>query len=663
MIGDWLFRRRDRLAPEGHHIPRSGLFDLEYYSERSGARFASRRAAITHFLAAPNACDPHPLFSMHWYRQAYPDAAGMNPLAHFLRHGAQAARSPSAYFDTRFYLDTYPDVAAARVNALSHYLGRGAAEGRDPSDWFSTSDYLAAHTDVAAAGVNPLVHFARYGEAEGRKLSDRTFKLDARYGMPESDFARWRARAVGRRLQSRLSSCLRELVVVPSGAVPVGEAFWAGLREVTATLGIRLSSSSIGDVARLAESVTPSCLVLFIESGDRLDRAGLGALLASYPEEADLVVFDMFYRHDGSVYPVLQPGANPQYIRSANSVFSRFAVHGRLLRQIAGEGACDAHVLLLAALDRLEADAQFGGLHHVAAPILETPSLEAAIRERRRQAVPAAADDAARTSNSETVSVIVCTKGNGIRLDQLLAHLTTSCVAVRQVLVVLDETTEALAEQTLQRWASHPSIAVIRPSQPFDLSDQRNVAAAKATCALLLFLDEDVAGADAVWLDRLIEAVAEPGVGLVGPRLLSPNEYVQDAGMYLGSHGTAGHIELAGDDYLFMATSSRDVSCVTGAALLIRRSIFEDLGGFDAQLGTADQDIDLCLRVRGLGYRILFVPGATLQSQDSRRVTEPRPDERTYFLRLYEDGRPGKDPFHNAAYDVDDESLHSLVRR
>ena len=660
MIGARLFQRRDRLTPEGHEIADSGLFDLGYYSERSGARFTSLRAAINHFLAAASACDPHPLFSMYWYRKEYPDAAGFNPFVHFLRHGAQAGKSPSAYFDPRFYLDTYPDVVAARVNALSHYLDCGAGEGRDPSAWFSTSDYLAAHADVAAAGLNPLVHFARYGEAEGRKLSDRTFKLDARYGMPEPDFARWRTRAVGRRRKSRPPSCLRQLVVVPSGATPVDEAFWVGLREATAALGISLMSSPIGDVARLAERVTPASLVLFIESGDRLDRAGHDALLASCPEEADLVVFDMFYRHDGSVYPVLQPGANPQYIRSANSVFSRFAVRGRLLRQIVGGDARDARAVFLAALDRLEAGAQFGGLHHVAAPILETPSLEATIRERRQQLALAAAD-AARKSSGESVSVILSAKGNGARLDRLLAHLTTSCVAVTEILVLV-ETTDPIAEQTLQRWDSHRSVVVIRPTYPFNSSDQRNVAGAKASGTLLLFLSDDVIGDDAVWLDRLIEAMAEPGVGLVGPRLLRPDKPVQDAGLYLGFHGTAGHIELAEDDYLFMATSSRDVSCVAGTALLMRRSIFEDLGGFDAQLGAPDQDIDLCQRVRGLDHRILFVPAATLHSQASIRVTEPGDGERTYFQHLYEDGRLGKDRFHNAAYDVNDESLHSLVK-
>jgi hypothetical protein len=72
-------------------------------------------------------------------------------------------------FEAAWYLVTYPDVAAAGVNPLEHYLRHGAAEGRDPGPLFSTRWYLEAYPDVAAAGVNPLEHYLRRGAAEGRR--------------------------------------------------------------------------------------------------------------------------------------------------------------------------------------------------------------------------------------------------------------------------------------------------------------------------------------------------------------------------------------------------------------------------------------------------------------------------------------------------------------
>ena len=77
----------------------------------------------------------------------------------------------SGVFDQVWYLNNNPDVAAAGINPIRHYLSHGAREGRNPSPEFSTHDYLIHNPDVAAAGINPLVHFVLYGVAEGRDRS------------------------------------------------------------------------------------------------------------------------------------------------------------------------------------------------------------------------------------------------------------------------------------------------------------------------------------------------------------------------------------------------------------------------------------------------------------------------------------------------------------
>lgn len=83
----------------------------------------------------------------------------------------------SDWFDTAWYLKTYPDVAEAGVDPLMHYLRYGAAEGRDPGPQFDTKWYLAINTDVQAASVNPLVHYLRYGQQEGRQFIARDENL------------------------------------------------------------------------------------------------------------------------------------------------------------------------------------------------------------------------------------------------------------------------------------------------------------------------------------------------------------------------------------------------------------------------------------------------------------------------------------------------------
>src|SRR5699024_2363401 len=74
----------------------------------------------------------------------------------------------SKYFDETWYCEQYPDVARLGVDPVEHYLRHGAMMGLDPSKEFSTRRYLEIYSDVAKSGFNPLVHYLVHGESEGR---------------------------------------------------------------------------------------------------------------------------------------------------------------------------------------------------------------------------------------------------------------------------------------------------------------------------------------------------------------------------------------------------------------------------------------------------------------------------------------------------------------
>lgn len=139
--------RRDtaRMAKRFRWIKRAGTRLQEHFSLRPKVRL----------IAASG------LFDSDWYLEQYTDvrAAGVNPLIHYLRHGAAEGRDPNPLFDSDWYLDRYPDVRAAGANPLMHYLRHGAREGRDPCESFSSRDYLANNPDIAARGINPLAHY------------------------------------------------------------------------------------------------------------------------------------------------------------------------------------------------------------------------------------------------------------------------------------------------------------------------------------------------------------------------------------------------------------------------------------------------------------------------------------------------------------------------
>ena len=101
------------------------------------------------------------------YRGAY--GIKGDPYTHYLRYGIDLGLDPNAYFDTKWYLDTYGDVRDKGVNPLDHYFRFGRVEGRNPSLRFSTLMYLAVYEDVRKqTDLNPLVHFLQSGVHEGR---------------------------------------------------------------------------------------------------------------------------------------------------------------------------------------------------------------------------------------------------------------------------------------------------------------------------------------------------------------------------------------------------------------------------------------------------------------------------------------------------------------
>jgi hypothetical protein len=148
------------------------LFHGIWYLQNNPDVNAAGWNPLLHFVyhGAKERRDPHPLFDVSWYLEQYPDVAssGINPLEHYLRHGAIEGRNPHPLFQSPYYLDGIRDYAQARLNPLSHYLAQPPATAKNPHPLFDGAWYLRKYPDVAAARFNPLVHYVLYGYKEGR---------------------------------------------------------------------------------------------------------------------------------------------------------------------------------------------------------------------------------------------------------------------------------------------------------------------------------------------------------------------------------------------------------------------------------------------------------------------------------------------------------------
>jgi O-antigen biosynthesis protein len=169
---------------------------------------------------------------------------------------------------------------------------------------------------------------------------------------------------------------------------------------------------------------------------------------------------------------------------------------------------------------------------------------------------------------------------------------------------------------------SHFNHRLLRYSGPSHFSAINNFAVKQTDSPWLLFLNCNTEVFDGEWLTTMAEHVQRREVGAVGPRLLYPDDTVQHAGIVAGVGGIAEHAfrgfpaEAPGVCRQLQAT--RNYSAVTGACLLTRRDVFDEVGGFDeASLPATFGDVDFCLKIRRAGYLIVYTPFAKLYHHES----------------------------------------------
>lgn len=220
-----------------------------------------------------------------------------------------------------------------------------------------------------------------------------------------------------------------------------------------------------------------------------------------------------------------------------------------------------------------------------------------------------------------------------------------------QFILVDNGSVEPETLSLLERLETRDDVTVVRDDRSFNWAALNNAAVDAARGDVLLFLNNDIEASHPGWLGVLAAQALRPDVAAVGARLLYPGGRVQHSGVVIGI-GAAGHtlVGLPADQpgYLGLAVLTRDCSAVTGACLASRRNLFEELGGFDEELGIDTNDIDFCLRARQQGYRVVYEPLAELihYESPSRGKTGTVPDIRRFMLRW--DGQiEAGDPFLN----------------
>ncbi len=266
------------------------------------------------------------------------------------------------------------------------------------------------------------------------------------------------------------------------------------------------------------------------------------------------------------------------------------------------------------------------------------------------------------------VSIVICTRDRADLLatcvDSIVGRSTYSNY---EVVIVDNGSTEDATFRLLDRLPSE-RFRVLRDDSAFNFSALNNRAVQATGGEFICLLNNDIEILTPDWIEEMLSFAMQPDVGAVGARLWYPGGGLQHAGVVLGLGGVARHIhrnlrrgELG---YFGRAALHQSFSAVTGAALMIRKSTYTEVGGLDEQFEVTFNDIDFCLRVREAGYHNVWTPYAEMIHHESAtRGVETSPQktaqaERESLLMANRWGDLlGKDPAYSLNLSLETEDL------
>ncbi len=234
------------------------------------------------------------------------------------------------------------------------------------------------------------------------------------------------------------------------------------------------------------------------------------------------------------------------------------------------------------------------------------------------------------------VSILIPTRDRANLLHLCIDSIRALTTYAPYEIIVIDHGSEdADTLQSLDRFRQS-GIRVLQDRGEFNFSRFNNQAAAQAQGKVLCLMNDGIEIITPDWLEEMVSFAVQDGVGAVGTRLWHPDQRLQDGGFILGLGGVAGHsflnCERGNIGYFGRAALHQSLSAVAAACMVVRKSVFEEMGGLDERLAVAFNDIDFCLRIRQAGYRNVWTPYAEMFHHESAsRGQEITPEKQARF--------------------------------
>ncbi len=652
-------------------INASGLFDQEYYVTTFGD-CTPYKSALDHYIVegANKFYNPHPHFSTAYYLYENADvkASNVNPLLHYILHGEAEGRKPNPYFSPSAYVAQNPDLAGWEANLLLHFVNHGCAENRPYCDFRTESN--SASSQSYQEWINN--HEVVTASLALQNIKDFKYKplisIIVPVYNPEKQLLIECIESVIKQSYDNWELCLADDKSPNKDVREVLEEYTVKDKRIKVVF--REENGHISEASNSALEVATGEWSALLDHDDELHVHALYHVVEvlNQKPKTELIYSDEDKIDEDGVRsgPHFKADWNLDLLYSQNYVSHLGVYKTDIINKIGGfrkgyEGSQDFDLLL-----RYSREIDQANVVHIPKVLYHWRMVEgstALASEEKTYTTDAgikALQDHFEALNKDVtvekgaganmykvnwqiadeplVSLIIPTyNGYDITKQAIDSILEKTTYQNYEILLVDNNSNDPIALEYFEELDEHEKITVLRYPYPFNYSAINNFAAKQAKGTIIGLVNNDVEVITPDWLTEMVSHAQREDVGCVGAMLYFENDTIQHAGVICGLGGVAGHshkyFPRDHPGYFYRLKLVQNLSAVTAACLLVRKSVFDEVNGLNEDdLKVAFNDVDFCLKVQAAGYRNLWTPYAELYHYESiSRGAEDNPEKVARF--------------------------------
>lgn len=637
-------------------IRESELWDENYYKNQAIESPYLDDLLLDYFLfGVYKNKSPHPMFDTAFYLSNNADIqiSKINPLLHYLKFGEKEGRCPNVLFNPTDYLVFNPDLSSWDKSLLEHYATHGYQEGRI----YSRSTDSKVETDE-----NAYSNWRYHNEIEDFfEITQNLINFDLNplisvvvpvYNVSEN-ILNDVINSILKQSYSNWQLCIADDNSTDSHVINVLGKYAQADKRIQYI--VREHNGHISAASNSALAIAEGEWIVLLDHDDLLSQHALYEVVKCINENPNVEFIysdeDKIDENGERYDPHFKSDWNVDLLYGQNYISHLSAYKKEIVDKVGGfregyEGSQDYDLIL-----RYSREIDHSNIKHIPKILYHWRAIKGstALNSDEKsytsdaglhalsdhldalgvdaEPIKSKCDNIYRVvweiKDEPLVSLIVPTYNNfKITKQAIDSILNKTTYKNFEILLVDNNSDDETALAYFNEIDNHEKVTVLRYPYPFNYSAINNFASKMAKGEIIGLINNDIEVITPEWLTEMVSHSLRPGIGCVGAMLYYPDDTIQHAGVIVGLGGVAGHSHKHYPrghlGYFNRLSVVQNLSAVTAACLLVKRSIFEQVNGLNEQdLTVAFNDVDFCLKVQSEGYRNIWTPFAELYHHES----------------------------------------------